>query len=301
VSRYLHTEAIEKFGKGLAKFLGLEEQIIYCSLRDPLIFHESAFNGKDIVVKTTSGRQTLSAQKYITLQKSLQSDFFSAPSYEVPFYAGQKRVKKCVDLTLEWLDVCLNSDPTLSKVMFAVIQGSKSLHERLRSVQETLKRSPSGYVLGGFGLDENPKDRQLHLETIFKFLPNDKPRLIVGPGSPIEVLELVGDGVDLFNSAYPNILTELGLALTFSLEPNLSDNRKIPPQTTKDKINLRDVCYKFDTRPIVSGCQCYSCTYHSRAYIHHLVNTHEMLANILLTIILSHHSKSSQKEHIFGI
>jgi queuine tRNA-ribosyltransferase subunit QTRTD1 len=81
----------------------------------------------------------------------------------------------------------------------------------------------------------------------------------------------------------------LGLALTFSLEPNLSDNQKIPPQTTKDKINLRDVCYKFDTRPIVSGCQCYSCTYHSRAYIHHLVNTHEMLANILLTIHNCYH------------
>jgi hypothetical protein len=174
----------------------------------------------------------------------------------------------------------------------------------------------------------------------FEWFKNASIDTFVSPA--VDILELVTDGVDLFNTAYllfffehfthstlkhwelacdsqtnknesqirtifsnrhtlrkvtfffsflfryPNILTELGLALTLPLEPKLSTEIGNVTNSimNNDKINLRDVRFKLDTQPLVTNCRCYTCSHHTRAYIHHLLNTHEMLANILLSMYI---------------
>lgn len=120
--------------------------------------------------------------------------------------------------------------------------------------------------------------------------------MIPGIGSPKEILECIELGIDLFNTNYPSILTELGYALIFSLNPLNSDSkqenlkRQISINHDKDyfidkmKINLRDKIYQLDKQPLLKDCQCYSCLNHTKSYIHHLLNTHELLANILLNM-----------------
>jgi tRNA-guanine family transglycosylase len=160
--------------------------------------------------------------------------------------------------------------------MFAVIQGGKVPQERIKSCQQTVaKGHAAGYVFGGIGLDETPEQRQAMVSLMLKELPSDKPRAVIGIGHPCEVLDAVAMGIDLFSNTYPNVMSEMGYALTFNLDSDQS--------TASVKLNLRDKSYQLDTRPLIPhGCNCYTCTRHTRAYIHHLLNTYEMLANILL-------------------
>jgi queuine tRNA-ribosyltransferase accessory subunit len=89
----------------------------------------------------------------------------------------------------------------------------------------------------------------------------------------------VRDGVDVFVSTYPNDYADLGIAIAFSLATEADSN-----PAASNTLNLRDREYELDTRPLVSSCECYTCRHHTRAYIHHLLNTHEMLAGILLIL-----------------
>jgi queuine tRNA-ribosyltransferase subunit QTRTD1 len=124
-----------------------------------------------------------------------------------------------------------------------------------------------------------------------KLLPDNKPRMVMGSFSPVEVLDLVSQGIDLINSAYPNMVADLAYALSFTVNVPItteSSNNQMDVDeradlTDTNKLNLRDICYRLDVQPVLPGCDCYTCTKHTRAYIHHLLNTHEMLANVLLT------------------
>jgi len=147
-------------------------------------------------------------------------------------------------------------------------------------------------VLGGFGLGEDLQEREHTIQELLKVLPDDKPRMIEGLGTIGEVMQCVLLGIDLINSAYPDILTDSGYALVFSLtfeddghQRNDSQGCRVDPF----KINMRDKAYATDNTPILSTCSCYACINHTRAYLHHLLCTHEMLAAVLLSIHNTHH------------
>jgi len=112
-----------------------------------------------------------------------------------------------------------------------------------------------------------------------KEIPNNKPRIISGLGNPEEIFNLIELGVDLFNTNYPNIITEWGNAFTFPLTYSSPFESEI-----QFKINLRHKKYQLDSQPLVPKCKCFTCENHSRAYIHHLLNVHELLASVLLTV-----------------
>ncbi|ONI35629.1 hypothetical protein PRUPE_1G546900 [Prunus persica] len=119
-------------------------------------------------------------------------------------------------------------------------------------------------------------------------LQEEKPRLITGLGLPEEILQGVAAGIDVFDSTYLCHLTLGGFALTFPLdgvEMNTSDNIG----SDQTKINLRATVYRKDISPIVENCNCYTCKNHTKAYINHLLNVHEMLAQTLLEIHNTHH------------
>jgi queuine tRNA-ribosyltransferase subunit QTRTD1 len=203
--------------------------------------------------------------------------------------------------------------------MFAVIQGANNEFERRRCIKATIDRMAlyapdqpiQGFIYGGFGVDDLPEDRSKHISVTTSLLPAEYPRLLPVVDTPEDILDAVALGIDLFSNSYPGRLAELGHAFTFSL--NDFNSTSIPSASTyntsstdvqtesspkfvsaemggdRNKINLKDPFYELDKSPLLRDCSCYTCTKHTRAYIHHLINTHEMLATILLVIHNTHH------------
>lgn len=218
-------------------------------------------------------------------------------SYDVPFYSGNKKIKKCVDMTIKWLDEMIKNKEGISNddlpSLLCVIQGSSNTFERKRCIDEINKRSKhiNGYVLGGFGIDESNEDRNKHIHmTLSSLNEKDKPIFIQGIELPTDILDCISMGIDLFSNDYPIRMSEHGYALTFKIrmDQNKRSNRNI--------INLRDIKYREDFAPLTEECECYSCKNHTRGYVHHLLNTHEMLSNILLMIHNIHHYQMFFKE-----
>ncbi|XAR57531.1 tRNA-guanine(34) transglycosylase [Bertholletia excelsa] len=150
----------------------------------------------------------------------------------------------------------------------------------------------AGFWIGGFGLGESMDERSALLNAVTDILPEQKPRQISGLGLPEEVLQGVAAGVDLFDSTYIYHLTLGGFALTIPLdriERDISYSKLSYTGSDQSKINLKATFYRKDTSPIVDGCSCYTCQNHTKAYINHLLNVHEMLAQILLEIHNTHH------------
>lgn len=167
----------------------------------------------------------------------------------------------------------------------------------------------SGYVVAGLGTGESPALRQQIVESVVAALPPAAPRLLSGVGTPEEVLEAVSQGIDLLDMGYLADATGGGYALCFPLAPQagqqqqqqLGQQQQGAPAAAASgggacdgaaeaadaaadaggddsKMNLWALAYRTDRQPMVPGCACFTCASHSRAYLHHLLQTHEMTA-----------------------
>ncbi|KAL6578208.1 hypothetical protein OROMI_010536 [Orobanche minor] len=271
---------------GLHGMLGLHEHVFAAIPRDSVIslpeFQSSNKMGASF--ETPCGRLLIKPLKYMEMISSMKPDMWVTLADEVPAWVSEKRNRASVDRTVRWLDDCLTSssaDSTGGAVFGSIVGGSK-IAERKRCAEEVAKRNVSGFCLAGFGLGER------------EILSEDKPRQICGLGLPEEVLQGVAAGIDLFDSTYIYHLTLGGFALAFSLEEMGRHGHDCGDQlrdTGSDgtKINLKATIYSRDASPILDGCNCYTCQNHTKAYINHLFNVHEMLAQILLEIHNTHH------------
>ncbi|XP_042060965.1 queuine tRNA-ribosyltransferase accessory subunit 2-like [Salvia splendens] len=282
---------------GLHQMLGLKEHVFAANPADPILSvpdHQSS-NKIGASFETPSGRFLIKPGQYIEMISSMKPDMWVTLSDEVPAWVTDKRNKASVQRTMRWLDDCLALDNTndTGGAVFGSIVGGSQINERIYCAQEVSRRNVSGFHIGGFGLGESMDERPALLSAVTESLPEDKPRQISGLGLPEEVLQGVAAGIDLFNSTYIYHLTIGGFALIFTSEEierhgsvdQLSD-------TVRDdgtKINLKATIYRKDTSRILEGCKCYTCQNHTKAYINHLFNVHEMLAQILLEIHNTHH------------
>ncbi|XP_028790695.1 queuine tRNA-ribosyltransferase accessory subunit 2-like isoform X2 [Neltuma alba] len=220
----------------------------------------------------------------------MRPNIWVALADEVPAWVSDKRNKTSVDRTVRWLDDCLALNLE-GGCAFGAIVGGSYLEERKHCAMEVAKRNVSGYWIGGFGLGESIDERPPLLTAIMDILPDDKPRMVCGLGLPEEVLQGIAAGIDLFDSTYIYSLTLGGYALTFPLDKDGNRYNLQLSQIGSDstKINLRATVYRKDMSPILGNCTCYTCQNHTKAYINHLLNVHEMLAQILLDIHNTHH------------
>ncbi|CAG8451200.1 3406_t:CDS:2 [Ambispora gerdemannii] len=244
-----------KFPDGIHKFLNLEDFLVYFDIRDPSKIQTSSFNTDHYVsVRTHQGVRKITADDYIDYMNIYKPDIVANMAdilySERP---GQNRVRKSVTRTLQWLDELLNSkkltvDRRIQEGIhvFGALTGNQYREERKRSAEETMKRDVSDGVLAG-----------------------------------------IAAGIDLFDTSYPTKMADNGHALTFSLKhsQNQSDfevSNSSTSNTIPRSINLLDPQFKKDFRPFVPMCTCIACLNYSRAYVHHLVDTREMLGSILL-------------------
>ena len=208
---------------------------------------------------------------------------------------GPKRIRKSVDRTLNFLDTLLSSSSTSSSSLnyqiAGVIEGGIDIDERRRSLGETATRFAEhpnrmfGYIVDSMFIGESREERNQVLETAVSGMNEyahmqDQPRIMFQCRSLQDILDAVERGIDIFDSGFPVNLTEMGQALVLNPDDDGCDDQTV---SAFKQINLWDDSFTRDWQPLMRGCKCFACDgKHTRAYIHHLLQTHEMLAPILL-------------------
>ena len=179
--------------------------------------------------------------------------------------------------------------------IFASIVGGVMEESRTQCAKESQAKAVSGFVLEGFHSYDHKSeifwDDVEHIKLVqntLSCLPSEKPRYVGGSLHPLAVLSLVKAGVDLFDTSYTYQVTSRGGSLSFPFKLDAVD--KPQPADRMFELNLNDEKYKEQVdKPILSGCECYTCKNFTRGYLNHLLNTRELLSGVLLSIHNLHH------------
>lgn len=208
----------------------------------------------------------LSPELSIEMQKAIGSDIMMVLDQCIPSTAGYDETKAAMELTHRWAKRSLAARGDSPQAMFGIVQGACHADLRRQSA-EFLREMPfDGLAIGGLAVGETSDQRYDFTELVTGFLPRNLPRYLMGVGMPIDVLEAVHRGVDMFDCIIPSQLAHRGSAFT-----------------SHGKLQFRRTVYRLSDRPIDEECDCYSCKNYSRGYVHHLVKSEEPLAWRLLT------------------
>ncbi len=209
----------------------------------------------------------LTPEKSIQIQNKLDSDIAMSFDECIGWPASHDYCKQSVERTLRWAkrgkDVFNNERQSL----FGIVQGGEYPDLREYCAKELVKMNFDGYSVGGTSVGEDKETMYKMVSMSTKHLPEDKVRYLMGVGDPIDIIENVIRGIDIFDCVSPTRLARHGHALT-----------------KYGKINLKNAKYKRDFSPIEKDCDCYACKNYTKAYIKHLINANETFGARLLSI-----------------
>ena len=210
----------------------------------------------------------LSPEKSMEIQNNLGADIMMSFDECPPFHASHDYMEKSVERTLRWakrgLDAHKNKD---SQALFGIVQGGPYTDIRKHCMEELEKMDFPGYAVGGLAVGESKKEMYDMLSFMKDILPENKPHYLMGVGSPDDLVVGAMNGIDMFDCVDPTRIARHGTALTYN-----------------GKLRIKGEAYKKDFSPLEKGCNCYTCTHFSRAYINHLIKAEEMFGARLLTI-----------------
>ncbi len=210
----------------------------------------------------------LTPEKSIEIQNKLGSDIIMSFDECPPYPVTHEYMKNSVERTLRWAKRSMNANKKRDiQAQFGIVQGGEFEDLRKWSAIETAKLDFDGYSVGGVSVGESPETKLKMIEYATAYLPKDKIRYLMGVGEPIDLIDGVLRGIDIFDCVLPTRLARHANAFT-----------------REGKINLRNQKYMEDFTPIEEGCDCYTCKSYTKAYIRHLVVCDEMLASRLLSI-----------------
>ena len=209
----------------------------------------------------------LTPEKAMEIQNALGSDIMMAFDECAPYPASREYVKNSLERTTRWLERCKEAHKNPEKqALFGIIQGGMYKDLREQSAKEITAIDLPGYAIGGLSVGE-PKPMMYDiLEHTTPFMPVDKPRYLMGVGSPDDLIEGVIRGVDMFDCVLPTRIARNGTAMT-----------------SQGKVVVRNATYAEDFTPLDPECDCYTCRNYTKAYIRHLIKTNEMLGARLIT------------------
>lgn len=216
-----------------------------------------------------SGAQLfLSPEKAMKIQNNLGSDIMMAFDECPPYPATYEYIKDSVARTIRWAKRCKEAHQNIdTQGLFGIVQGGEYLDIRKACIEELVKMDFDGYSIGGLSVGE-PKDIQNKvLAFTTPLLPEDKPRYLMGVGSPGMILDAVERGVDMFDCVLPTRIARHGTAMT-----------------TKGRIIIKNKEFERDFSPLDSHCDCYTCKNYTRAYLRHLFKAGEILGQRLLSL-----------------
>ena len=211
---------------------------------------------------------TLSPEESIKIQKGLDSDIVmimdECPKKTTDYHV----INKSMDLSLYWAQRSKDAfglNP--HKALFGIVQGGLFKDLRIKSLNELIKINFDGYAIGGLAVGESQKEMFNVLDDINTHMPKDKPRYLMGVGTPSDILGAVKRGIDMFDCVMPTRSGRTGLAFTW-----------------EGRINIKNNKYKLDNEPLDKTCTNLSLNKYSKNYLNHLFNTNEILGSTLLTL-----------------
>lgn len=207
----------------------------------------------------------LSPEKAIQIQENLGSDVAMVLDHVVELPSPVEVVRDACERSIRWAKRCQEAATRDDQAQFAIVQGGLDPAMRVWCAGELAKLNFPGYAIGGLSVGETPEAMYAVLDAVMPAMPTDKPRYLMGVGRPIDLLEAIRRGVDLFDCVLPT-----------------RNGRNAQAFTDQGPIRLRNNKFQLDREPLDPSCPCPACK-HSKGYIRHLFIAGEMLGPMLLT------------------
>jgi len=208
----------------------------------------------------------LTPEIVVAIQQKLGADIAMCFDECAPYPCSYEEAERAVERTSLWAARCKDSHNKDDQALFGIIQGNVFADLRERSAREITDLDFPGYALGGLSVGEPKPQMYAMLDSVDRWLPDDKPRYLMGVGAPEDLVEAVKRGIDMFDCVLPTRLARHGTAFTRA-----------------GKVVVRNAVYAFDFTPVDPVCDCYVCQNYTRAYIRHLIKAEEILAHRLLS------------------
>jgi queuine tRNA-ribosyltransferase len=207
----------------------------------------------------------LSPERAVAIQEALGSDVAMVLDQVVPLPSSREQVRDACERTVRWARRCRDAARRADQVQFGIVQGGLDPDLRVECAEQLMELEFAGYAVGGLSVGEDAADRNRMLDATCPVLPVDKPRYLMGVGTPEDLLDGIRRGIDMFDCVIPT-----------------RNGRNALAYTDEGPLRLRNLKHERDPRPIDPQCPCPAC-HHSRGYLRHLFMAREMLGPILLT------------------
>lgn len=208
----------------------------------------------------------LTPEKSIQIQENLGADIIMCFD-ECPDPYDREYNLKALDRTHLWAERCLAAHSREDQALFGIVQGGIFEDLRIKSTRFITNLGFPGNAIGGLSVGEKKIEMLRILDIVPEILPEDKPRYLMGVGTPLDIVQGVARGIDLFDCVNPTRLARHKAAIT-----------------RHGRINISNNVYSEDPQPLDPSCSCYTCQNYSRAYLRHLVKANEILGPVLLSI-----------------
>jgi len=207
-------------------------------------------------------------EESMQIQKKLGSDIVMIFDDCTPYPAEKSEVDQSMQLSLRWAKRSLMEHQRLKNknALFGIIQGGMHKDLRIQSAESLIEMNFDGYAIGGLSVGEPKEEMMKVLDFLPEHMPTDKPRYLMGVGTPLDLVEGVAMGVDMFDCVMPSRNARNGYLFT-----------------SEGVVKIRNAKYKLDTGPLDPNCSCNTCKHYSRSYLHHLQKTNEILGSRLNT------------------
>jgi queuine tRNA-ribosyltransferase len=262
--------AIEKMG-GLHRFMAWDKAILTDSggyqifslaalrqVSDDGVLFRSHIDGSE---------HRITPELVIQFQEALGADVIMVLDECPPHDSRFEQVQAAMNRTHLWAERCQKAHQRPDQALYAIVQGGLFPELRRQATEYLTSLDFPGYAIGGLSLGEPKKTTLGIIEETIAYLPENKPRYLMGMGSPEDIVEGVARGIDIFDCALPTRVARNGALFT-----------------RQGRINIRNAAYSQQVEPVDLDCDCYTCRTFSAAYLHHLFNSQELLAYRLATI-----------------
>jgi len=178
------------------------------------------------------------------------------------------KLVSAIEISTSWAKRCkIQFGNDKSKALFGITQGGLDKKLRLKSLEKLIEIGFDGYAMGGLAVGESQEEMFNILNSTVNYMPKDKPRYLMGVGTPSDILGAVKSGIDMFDCVMPTRSGRTGLAFTWA-----------------GKVNLRNAKYQKDKSPLDEKCQIRNLKMYSKSYLNHLIKTNEILASMLISL-----------------
>lgn len=263
-------EVIQKAG-GLHKFMNWDKPILtdsggfqVFSLGKTRKINEQGVTFNSII---DGSKKVLTPEKSIEVQNILGSDVIMAFDECVKYDAKYEYIKESYKRTTRWLERCINAHKNHeNQALFGIVQGGMFKDLREKSAKEITSFNLKGYAIGGLSVGE-PLDVMCDvLDYTMQFMPYEKPRYLMGVGTPNYLIEAFRRGIDMADCVEPTRIARHGSVMT-----------------SEGRISIKNAINRLDFSPLDKNCDCYTCTNYTRAYLRHLYIEDEILSSMLLS------------------